>query len=751
MYWLMLASCMGKHPPQTTVAKIDFVGNGAPFSSTNSYNLRSAMTQKQNSLLSYLNPRVEKAVYDPTELQLDAWRLENWYAQRGYIDAKVVGWEVYELPQKWWQRDSRIHVTGHVEQGEQVHIRSIRWQRSSQNILQKELDKELLVSVGMPLYMVDIQYSEEALLHLAQNSSYAHANVSIHVDVWPENCNQLLEDKGICLVEQLLVQCAQDKQEHCADLQAKSEQCADDRCMQKIAAEYSLFETRGENWVADLRIAMDEGPSCRFGEVEWLSSTRIPMDALLEQQPFSIGDAYKIDKISKFQQKLFGLNQFSVVMVSPLLDQPSSFIPVQVTVSERKRREMQVGAGGNVERGLLSIQSSVNFSHINLANRLLSLDVNNQFGYSFYPDVNTIQNTNLNTLVGFGGPTVVSSMKLYYPRFINTYWAIGMEFRYELGVQPSYRFSTPMIAPFWSWNQKIQGKYHWFSSVDARLSYYFSNFSYLDLQLSPEQLESAISQGTITEQFRLGYLSQEVILDGRNDPIQTKNGQYLSFATNFAGRWFGGAYDYWKISSEYRYFYSILNVGNIRLPGSKDTIRKKLLAKGKEFPNVDGVVAMRTATTALLPYNSSQQNTQYVPYSQYVFLGGGTDVRGWRSKYLGPYVCLDGSCSSESPSDTVQSGDIVPIGGTFLWYGNLEYRQYLPSDIGFATFLDMGMVWDQISSVSLSDIQPSAGVGLRYVSPIGPVRFDVACRLTQDIRYAMEDRCRLHFAFSESY
>ena len=86
-----------------------------------------------------------------------------------------------------------------------------------------------------------------------------------------------------------------------------------------------------------------------------------------------------------------------------------------------------------------------------------------------------------------------------------------------------------------------------------------------------------------------------------------------------------------------------------------------------------------------------------------------------------------------------------------MGFGTVEYRQYFPSDIGFATFMDFGMVWSDVELVQLQDLQPSVGLGLRYVSPIGPVRLDGACRLKNDPRFVMEDRCRIHFAFSESY
>ena len=89
--------------------------------------------------------------FDSGELQLDAWRVENWYAQQGFINAQVTGWSVQELPDRFWNRHHRLKITGYVEEGEQVHVRSIRWNRESYNLLQRELDSKLGLSVGDPL------------------------------------------------------------------------------------------------------------------------------------------------------------------------------------------------------------------------------------------------------------------------------------------------------------------------------------------------------------------------------------------------------------------------------------------------------------------------------------------------------------------------------------------------------------------------------------------------------------------------
>ena len=241
---------------------------------------------------------------------------------------------------------------------------------------------------------------------------------------------------------------------------------------------------------------------------------------------------------------------------------------------------------------------------------------------------------------------------------------------------------------------------------------------------------------------QLEYIGQQIILDGRNDPVHPRSGTYLSLNTYQAGQWIGGEYSYWKGQAELRYFYPIINLGSVRLPGSNRTIRQWRFKRGKQPLLVDGVLSYRLNAGALVPY-SDVGDAQYAPTAEYFFLGGGNDVRGWRAQYLGPQVCVAEPCNTDA--------NIVPIGGTAMGFGTLEYRQYLPSDIGFAAFMDTGMAWGKLEDVSLSDLQPSVGVGGRYISPIGPARLDFACRLRNEKNFQLEDRCRIHFAFSESY
>ncbi len=721
--FVVLFSLMGCAPKGTaTVSKVKFDGNGHPFSLTNDQNLRSAMVQKETAWLQTVRQKESVAPYDPLTLQLDAWRIENWYAQHGYINAKVLGWSIHTKPERFWHRHPRVMVTGHVKEGDQVHVRSIDWQRDSQVLLQRELDARLALSVGDPLNWALIEQSELDLLSLAQNRSYAYANVDVSVDVWPSNCHQLVEQTGMCLSQQVRANCLLNEKTWCEDVLSKLDSCTSDWCLEQLATPYESITDRPSEYVADVVVRFQEGPSCKFGEVEWLTRTTIDDAVLKDQIPFRKGSIFRASKLSQFQRRLFSLDQFSVVTVTPVLTGDTT-IPVQVVLSERKKREAAVGVGGNVDSGLFSVYGSFDFSHINLGNRLLSLDLENQAGYAAYP---TLSTTDL-----MAGPTLHHVARLFYPRFLNPMWAIGVELDYEMGIQPAYRFSSPKVAPYFSWKEPLDSRLY--SVVDAQLSYYFTGFTYFDVRVPDDSLEDVV---------QLGYIGQQVVLDGRNDPVFTSQGRYLSLHTYQASRLLGGDYDYSKVQLEVRRFIPILNLGQVRIPGTGKTIRQWRVQRSKTPISVDGVVSYRWSMGGLIPYSPIVGNS-YAPDAEFFFLGGGSDVRGWQAQRLGPYVCETEPC--------VDSNAVVPVGGTVMGFGNLEYRQYFPSDMGFAIFADAGRVWETLSDVQPSDIQPSVGAGFRYRSPIGPLRLDMACRLKDDPLFVLEDKCRLHFAFSESY
>jgi outer membrane protein assembly factor BamA len=88
--------------------------------------------------------------------------------------------------------------------------------------------------------------------------------------------------------------------------------------------------------------------------------------------------------------------------------------------------------------------------------------------------------------------------------------------------------------------------------------------------------------------------------------------------------------------------------------------------------------------------------------------GGANSVRGYPTDSLGPVGIL---------------GD--PVGGEATFVMNQELRYRHPSGLGGVLFWDAGNVFESVSALGLR-LKHSLGLGLRWSSPIGPLRFDIA-------------------------
>ena len=98
-------------------------------------------------------------------------------------------------------------------------------------------------------------------------------------------------------------------------------------------------------------------------------------------------------------------------------------------------------------------------------------------------------------------------------------------------------------------------------------------------------------------------------------------------------------------------------------------------------------------------------------------------MRGFSTRRLSPLQVVQAP-NSRDALDTVT----VPVGGNGLFESSLEIR-YAFNDLVAAGFLDAGFVSpESIRASSFRNMQYAVGVGIRYRTPAGPIRVDVAYR-----------------------
>jgi outer membrane translocation and assembly module TamA len=127
-----------------------------------------------------------------------------------------------------------------------------------------------------------------------------------------------------------------------------------------------------------------------------------------------------------------------------------------------------------------------------------------------------------------------------------------------------------------------------------------------------------------------------------------------------------------------------------------------------------------------------------LPAGRRFFAGGSTSVRGFQQDRLGVPEVLNAAGLSN--------------GGNGLVIMNGEVRTRVFSTVSLVGFVDSGNVFRRIGDIRPGDFRSSAGLGIRYRSPLGPIRMDFGFKL--DRRFVAGKRERgweFHLSIGEAF
>ncbi|RMG60645.1 MAG: outer membrane protein assembly factor BamA [Deltaproteobacteria bacterium] len=170
------------------------------------------------------------------------------------------------------------------------------------------------------------------------------------------------------------------------------------------------------------------------------------------------------------------------------------------------------------------------------------------------------------------------------------------------------------------------------------------------------------------------------ILDLRDDPFNPRDGSYTNFSSEISSSVIGSELDYVKTSGQVVDYFPLSRRSVFVLSGRGGYIRS---LKG-------GIV----------------------PIERRFFLGGRTTVRGFEENRLGP-----------------RGADGTPIGGDTMVVGNAELRYFLTSTFAVGVFVDAGSLWIRGDEDYPFDLRETAGFSLKYITPVGPISFDMGFKL----------------------
>jgi outer membrane protein insertion porin family len=218
---------------------------------------------------------------------------------------------------------------------------------------------------------------------------------------------------------------------------------------------------------------------------------------------------------------------------------------------------------------------------------------------------------------------------------------------------------------------------------------------YKGAQLPPDELQ----------RVNVGSISPGLVLDLRDDPFNPTRGSIHSLTFEDAALSLGSQVQFIKATASSSWFVS---------------------------PHRLVVFALSARAGIAKEFGS----TPSVPLGERFYLGGLSTIRGYRQDTVGVlHLVSQGGNIVVAPSSTLSStGD--PIGGNVMLLTNLETRIALPAHLGLVLFLDGGNVWTTASTVNLTEMKFSVGAGIRYNTPVGPLRLDWGYKLRrEDVHY----------------
>ena len=261
-------------------------------------------------------------------------------------------------------------------------------------------------------------------------------------------------------------------------------------------------------------------------------------------------------------------------------------------------------------------------------------------------------------------------------------------------------------------------------ALQTSVRYTFGTTRTFDERLSDEE------QALIDRRFpqvRLSIVGGTIALDRRDDVVEPSRGSFLSGEASMASRATGGQVGFLKTYVQGYWFK--------RVPGAPRVIFATRAALGL----ADGFPSEVSPTDEDgRPIEGPTVIVEDLPASERFFAGGDTTIRGFALDTVG------------APETISVRG--FPRGGNAVLIMNGELRVAVWKEIGTALFVDGGNVFERVTQFDIGELRGSVGFGLRYRSPIGPIRLDLGFKMDRrEFAGRLEARSVLHFSLGQAF
>jgi outer membrane protein assembly factor BamA len=466
-----------------------------------------------------------------------------------------------------------------------------------------------------------------------------------------------------------------------------------------------LLRRPGEG--ARVTLNVDPGRRFRVGEITVQGADDIGEEVVRDLLRIRSGETYRQSLIDDSQQILFAVEAIRFASIQPAVVD-DSVVDLGVTITPAATRVARGGIGWSTDQCLRAEARLTNRNLFGGAKRLqLTARLDNIFaqqlggnfpcgGVGSSPDFRTLNyllRAELAIPVFFSGKntfqaSLFGQRETFPDVFIRE--EIGAEFAVARNIK---RGMTASVG--------YQPAYTGFDEQSADI-FFCVSFGFC----TPDDI------ATVTQTRWLSPLVLGWVLNRTNHPIQPTNGHYFTVDFERAATWTGSEYQYYRLSAQAADF---------------ETLEPGLVVG---FRARGGVVK---ATGGPLAVDQSQDQSVLHPSKRY-FAGGSQSVRGFRQNLLGPRVlvadqltdCPDEfleNCVARIAMENPRQFDERPQGGNASLELSVELRKRLSPAWALVLFVDGGGIWESLGEIKAPTWTP--GAGIRFLSPVGPLRLDV--------------------------
>ncbi len=619
-------------------------------------------------------------------VESDTQSMRSLYQANGFLDAKVE----QQVEDNYKGKKGDVFIRFQVQEGKQTRVASL----STEGIhafKEEELLGVIGSTPGQPYSDFGVTTDRDNILALYFNEGFPEASFTATAERVPAEPAGQKADSGM----------------NSASSQENGKKKEEKEKEAKPAIEQAD--------AVRLMYHIQEGPQTRVGRILISGYEHTRPGVIRREVHIKVGEPLREGDVVESQRRLYNLGIFNRVTIEP--QNPSGTDPekdIAVLVEEARRYTLAYGGGFEVQR--LASTTNPTGGQIEAAPRgILEVSKLNLTGradtLSFKLRGSTLQGR---ALLGYSAPNTFGDSHLSFQatafaektRDINTF----TEQRYEGSVQ-----LTDQITPL----------------TTVLYRYAFRQVRVSNLKILSQEVP-LFNQPTLVSQFGITW-----VRDSRDNPADASKGSFNSADFGDADTYFGSS------ASFLRFFFQNATYHPIK--------RRFSFARSIRF----GILEPYRDTVSLsFPAPTTPPLPTVIPLPERFFAGGGTSLRGFALNQAGPRDAVTG----------------FPVGGQAMLVLNQEFRfpMHLPfigTSLGGAFFYDGGNVYSRLTRISFRTMLPSptfalqnpaqppsstnlsvcvtncsnelnyfahtAGLGVRYKTPVGPIRIDFGYQLNR--------------------